>query len=331
MAGIHAGIWPLTRPGTRAQWLAGKILARLAQALLTMLGASVLVWLLFAYAPGDPAQRALAARGILAPTASELAGMQHTLGLDRPAPVRYLSWLGNALHGNLGRSYITQLPVTTELATRLGPTLRLAFMGLLFMILLSGFLGMLAAFAANRAPDLAIRGVTVICAATPSFIAGLFIIQFVVIRLGIGQALGNGGWGDAILPGLALGLATLAVPARVFRQSLIDGLGSYYALVAHSRGSSKLRILLRHAVPNAITPFTHAIAVAAASLIGGTVIVEAVFNWPGMGSYLIQAVEARDLPVVQAITLLATASYILASLAADLVSLAFDSHTRGRS
>jgi peptide/nickel transport system permease protein len=313
------------------QWLAGKIAARLAQALLTLLGASVLVWLLFAYAPGDPAQRALAARGILAPTVGEMSAMRHALGLDRPAPVRYLLWLGNAVHGDLGRSYITQLPVSAELAARIGPTLRLACTGLLFMVLLAGCLGILAAFAANRAPDLAIRVVTVICAATPSFITGLFIIQFVVIRLGIGHALGNGGWGDAMLPGFALGLAGLAVPARVFRQSLIDALESYYSLIARSRGSTNLRILLRHAVPNSVTPFTHAIAVAAASLIGGTVIVEAVFNWPGLGSYLVQAVETRDLPVVQAITLLATASYIIASLLADLVSLAFDPHARDRS
>lgn len=328
---MTAGTWTLARPGLRARWVAGKFLARLGQAALTLLGASVLVWLLFAYAPGDPAQRALAARGILAPTPAQLAGMRRALGLDHPAVVRYFTWLTGALHGNFGRSYVTQLPVTAELSFRLGPTLRLALVGLLFMIVLAGCLGMLAAFAADRAPDLAVRIVTVLCAATPSFIAGLFIIQFVVIRLGIGHALGNGDWGDAILPGFALGLATLAVPARVFRQSLIDGLQSYYSLVAHSRGASKLRILLRHAVPNSITPFAHAIAVAAASLIGGTVIVEAVFNWPGLGTYLIQSVQARDLPVVQAITLLATASYILASLAADLVSLAFDPHARGKS
>src|SRR5579859_88085 len=328
---MTAGTGALAWPGGRARWLAAKVTGRLGQALLTMLGASILVWLLFAFAPGDPAQRALAARGILAPTPGELASERHTLGLGHPVVYRYFSWLVGALHGSFGRSYITQLPVATELGFRLAPTLRLAAMGLLFMIVLAGLSGMLAAFAANRAPDLAIRVVTVICAATPSFITGLFIIQFVVIRLGIGQALGNGGWADAILPGVALGLASLAVPARVFRQSLIDGLESYYALVAHSRGASKLRILLRHAAPNAITPFTHAIAVAAASLIGGTVIVEAVFNWPGLGSYLIQSVQARDLPVVQAITLLATASYILASLAADLISLAFDPHARGRS
>jgi ABC-type dipeptide/oligopeptide/nickel transport system permease component len=320
----------LARAARPPSW-SGAAARRVGHGVMTLLGASIAVWLLFALAPGDPAERALAARGILAPSPHQLQQMSRQLGTDQPWFAQYLHWLGGILHGDFGISYMTQAPVITEVGSRLLPTLRLALVALVMTALLALFLGMLGAAFANRWPDLAVRSVIVVCATTPAFISGLLIMQFVIVRLHIGHALANGGWSDAILPGLCLALAAVAVPARVLRGELVEATQCQYSLLATARGARKSYVLVRHGLPNAVVPFVHAMALTAAWLIGGAVVVEAVFNWPGIGSYLVTEVENHDLPVVQAITLLATASFVIASMGADLVTTVIDSRKGGRS
>lgn len=319
------------------QWVRGSVVTalrvvaiRAGQALITLLGATIVVWTLISVAPGDPAQRVLSSRGVLAPTPAELSYVRAELGLNAPAPVRYVRWLVGALHGDLSNSYISDRPVTEELGVRIGPTLLLAGIGISMAIVFSLLAALVAAYFAGRWPDLLIRGYTVVCASVPSFVVALVLIQILVVQLGIGHALADGGIRDVWLPAFCLAVGGLSAPARVLRAGLILALDEQYSLVATARGATRRYNLLRHALPNGLVPYVQSLALAAAWMIGGAVIVEAVFNWPGVGAYAVQAVENHDLPVIQAFTLLATGSFISASLAADLISSAIDPRTRTR-
>lgn len=302
---------------------------RLAQSTLTVLAASIVVWVLTALAPGDPAQQVLSTRGVRTPTRDQLLAVHHELGLDRPLVTRYGQWLLAALHGDLGTSYISGLPVRSELAGRLGPTLVLAATALTMVVLAAVVVGLGAAATAGRWPDLALRSVTVVAAAVPSFVIGLVIIQVVIVEWGVGDVIADGSFGDALLPALCIAIGSLAVPTRVLRAASIDALGENYALMARARGARPGWVLLRHGLPNAVVPFVHALSLSAAYMIGGTVVVEAVFTWPGVGSYLVGAAQQRDLPVVQAGVLLATLAYVLSSLVADVLTALVDPRTDG--
>ncbi len=302
-------------------WFAAR---RVGQSLVTLLGASVLIWLLDAAAPGDPAASFLASRGDRNPTVQALAAARRQLGLDHSAPYRYFSWLIGLLHGNLGTSYITGRSVRTEIASRLGATLTLAGAAITLVILAALILGLVAAFWVWRWPDVALRGFTVVAAAVPGFIVGLFLIQYLVIKFGIGEVITNGTPQEVLLPALAVAVNSLAVPTRVLRSSILTAMQSNYALLARARGARRISVLLRHGLPNALVPFINALALSAAWMIGGTVVVETVFTWPGIGSYLVQAVAQRNLPVVEVISLIATAAFLGASLLADLLTALID-------
>lgn len=306
-------------------------LSHLAQAAVTLVGASIIVWLLAALSPVDPAQRVLASRGIRSPNAEQLAAVRTELGLDSGVVDRWIHWTLGLFRGDLGTSYVSGRPVTTEISERLGATFVLAATALCLILIAAIVLGLGSAAIRGGSTDLAVRMLTVFCAAVPSFIFALVFIQIFVIRMGVGVALTDGSLAQVILPATCVAISAVAIPTRVLRGSLVDGLEQRYALVARGRGGGRLYILLRHALPNSIIPFLHAMALTAAWMIGGTVVVEAVFNWPGVGSFLVESIQMGDLPIIQAIVLLATASFIAASLVADLVTTMIDPRTRGRS
>lgn len=313
--------------GGRTAWFA---LRRAGQAALTLVLASVAVWLLDALAPGDPAQQVLASQGVRSPSAAQLRDMAHQLGLDRPLWSRYLSWLDRAVRGDFGVSYISSLPVHTELAQRLSATAILAGTALTLVVLIAVGLGLAAAATVGRWPDITIRVLTVLCAATPAFVLGLLIVQVIVVKLGLGVVLAGGDVQDVFLPALCVALGSMAVPTRVLRASVVAAVGEKYALLARARGAGRWSVLIRHGLPNAGVPLVQALALSAAWMIGGTVVVETVFTWPGVGSYLVTSVQQRDLPVVQAGTLLATAAYVVSGLVADLITGLVDPRMRGR-
>lgn len=307
----------------------GWLLVQTGQAALTVAAASIIVWLLSGLSRVDPAQRVLASRGVDSPTADQLAAVRAELGLDGGVVERYLTWASGVVDGDLGTSYVTGRPVAEEVLQRLEPTLLLAGTALVMVLLASLVLGVAAA-AVRGGTDLAVRALVIACAAVPSFVVGLFLIQIFVIRLGLGVAIADGSVGQVLLPASCVAISALAIPTRVLRGSLIASLEERYALVARGRGGGRMYLLLRHGLPNSAIPFLHAMALAAAWMIGGTVVVEAVFNWPGVGSFLVQSVQMGDLPVIQAIVLLATASYVAASLVADLATALIDPRTRSR-
>ncbi len=318
---MSRGWWSRYGPalGCRAYSTTGMV--RVGQAAVTLVAAAVLVWSLQLLAPGDPAHRVLIAGGVSSPTTAQVAALRAELGLDEPAPVRLARWLVAAAQGDLGTSWRTGAPVAAELADRLPATLRLAAVALALAFLLAI---PLALAAQNRLADLGARGLMFLGAAAPSFVVGALLLEVVVLRLGVGRVLADGSWSGAVLPAVPLALAAAAVWARVLRGVLIEVAARRHVHVARARGAGRLRVLLVHVLPGASPPLLAAVGMTVGSLLAGAAVVETVFTWPGVGPYLIDAIVARDVPVVQGTVLLGVLAYVVASVLADLAAAAID-------
>jgi ABC-type dipeptide/oligopeptide/nickel transport system permease component len=304
------------------------VLRRTAQALATLLFASVLVWSLTLLTPGDPARRVLNARGVENPRATQVEAVHHELGLDRPAYERYASWLGHAVRGDFGTSWKSDRPVREELFSRLPATLTLLAAALPLAIALSLLLGCLAAARPRRWPDAFVRALTVLLAVVPSFLLATVVIRVIVVRWGAFRVVTDGSWATVFPPALTLALGAVAVWTRLLRTGLLAARSASYLEVARARGVSPVRRLVRHALPNALVPFLTVIAVEVATLLAGAPVVESVFTWPGVGRYAVTAIQARDVPVVQGFTMLAVFAYVLVSMLVDVASMLLDPRLR---
>ncbi len=304
------------------------MITRFLQALLTVLGISVIIWALLPLAPGDPALRLLQARGVQDPTPEQIAAVRADLALDRPLPIQYVEWLGRAVRGDLSVSYQTGRPVLEELGRRMPATLLLSGTALLLALVSALGGGLLCAAYAERWPDRAIRLLTQVGAAAPAFLLGLLALRFIVVEFGIGRVLSGGQWQYVLLPAICLAVSRAADWTQLLRASLLDALGSHYIFVAQARGADKLRLLWHYALPNAALPFLTVIGVGLGGLLGGAAIVEAIFTWPGIGSFVLEAISARDYPVVQGFVALIGLSYVMASFGVDLLALALDPRLR---
>jgi len=312
----------------RAMPVARAVGGRLLQALLTVLGISVITWALLPLAPGDPALSLLEARGIQDPLPEQIEALRDELGLDRPLLVQYVEWLGRAVRGDLSLSYKTGQPVLEELGKRLPATLFLAGTSLLLALALAVTGGLLGAAYHERWPDQLVRLLTQVGVSAPAFLLGLLALRFVVVELGIGKVLSGGQWQYVLLPALCLAVSRAADWAQLLRASLLEAMGANYTLVASARGATKLRVLWRYALPNAALPLLTAVGVGIGGLIGGSAIIEAIFTWPGIGSFVFAAISARDFPVVQGFVALIGLSYVTASLLIDLLAVALDPRLR---
>jgi ABC-type dipeptide/oligopeptide/nickel transport system permease component len=300
---------------------------RIAAAAGTLWVTSVLVWALLLLAPGDPARTVLAARGVASPPPALIAATRRQLGLAGPVVPRYWHWLAGALHGDFGTSWQTGQPVMQEFAARLPATVRLTLTAMLIAVGLALLLG-LASAAAGGWTDRVIRLVTVLMVVTPGFVIGLFVLDILVVHLNLGEVVSNGEWSTVGWPAATLAIGSAGYWARVLRVSLLETLSAPYLLVSQARGASAVRRLFVHVLPNAAAPFLTVVGLGAAALLGGAPIVETVYSWPGVGEYTVQAIDARDLPVVVTYTMLAVAAYIVASLLIDLAQAAIDPRLR---
>lgn len=303
---------------------------RCGQALLTALAACVLVWAMMPLAPGDPAERVLLARGVNEPTTAEIEATREALGLNDPLPIQFLNWLGGAARGDFGQSFTSQAPVSKEIMERLPATLMLLGLALIVSVVFSLILALIAAAFRDRWPDHLIRLYTQIGAALPTFVFALLALSFVVVGFQMGRVLSDVSWSAALIPAFIIGLDRAASWTQLLRAGLLEAMGSGYAEVARARGATERRILLRHALPNALLPFLTAIGVSIGALIGGAPLIEAIFTWPGLGAYLLEALTARNYPVIQAYVLIAALSYVTAALLIDLVALAMNPRLRGQ-
>ncbi|MFD6397457.1 ABC transporter permease [Nocardia sp. NPDC060249] len=297
---------------------------RVVEAGLTLLGASVLIWALLPLAPGDPARMILLAQGVPEPTPEQISALAHSLSLDRTVFEQYAHWLWGVVQGDLGLSFVSGRPVSGEFGERLPATLTLASTALFLALALSVVLGVVAARHPGRWPDHGTRWLALVFASVPGFVVALLLIQVFVVGLGFGKAALDGTWGQVWLPAVCLAVGLSDTWSRLLRANLLTFMDSPTGAVLRARGASRWRILWRHALPNSAVPSLHALAVGTAVLLGGATVVETVFTWPGLGSYVVESVRTRDLPVIQAFTVFATASYVISSLVADLLSAVID-------
>jgi peptide/nickel transport system permease protein len=310
------------------RFLAGRVLATIP----VMGVVATIVFLLLRLAPGDPA--AILAGDAASP--EHIAEIRARLGLDQPILVQFAEWIGRLLHGDLGTSIISNQPVTTLIGQRLEPTLALATTTILFAVIVAVPLGVLSAWRHRTWIDRGVMTLSVLGFSIPVFVLGYLWIFAVAMQLQWLPVQGyvsfrQGFWPfleRLILPTLTLSVIYIALIARITRASVLEVLDEDYIRTAHAKGVGERAVLTHHALRNAAVPIVSVIGIGIALLISGVVITESVFNLPGLGRLTVDAVLARDYPVIQGVILLFSAAYILINLAVDVSYTIFDPRIR---
>lgn len=298
------------------------LLLRIMQIVLVMIGVTILCFVMLKITPGDPATAIL---GIQA-SPEEVERVRRSLGLDRPWPVQLGIWAGNALRGDLGASYINKKPVSELILTRLPITLELTFFSMLLATLIAIPAGVISAMRRYSWLDYLITSFSLFGVSMPSFWFGILLILVFSLWLGWLPASGYVPWSQGIwphlrsliLPGAALGLFLTGALARFSRASLIETLVQDYIRTARAKGLSQRQVVVGHALRNALIPTVTVLGIQFGALLGGAVIIETVFAFPGVGTMLLTAVNQRDYPVVMGVTLFVALLYTLSNLLVDL-------------
>ncbi len=301
------------------------IAQRLGLGLLTLFAASVLIFAGTEILPGDLASAVLQNSA----TPESLAEMRKELGLDRPAAVRYVEWLGHAVEGDLGRSLASHRDVVEEITPRLKNTMFLAVYAAVVAVPLAVVLGLMAAIWQGGIYDRAVNFVTLLTISVPEYLVGYILIKYLSVRLGWFPSLANvtpdtpllERIGLTFLPMLTLVLVVMAHMMRMTRASVLQIMASPYIEMAFLKGLPKWRVVVRHAFPNALAPIINVIALDLAYLIVGVVVVEAVFVYPGLGQLMVDAVSKHDVPLVQACGLIFAGAFILLNMTADVLAI----------
>lgn len=291
---------------------------RFIQILAVLIGISFLTFGLTYLSPGDPAEIMLTECGNL-PTPELLEQTRHELGLDQPFLVQYGNWVKGVLTGDMGDSYAFKVPVVEKLTSCFWPTLKLALVSLVMMVIMSIPLGILSAVYQNKWVDYLVRGVTFFGVSIPSFWMGLIFLSIFGVQLHWVSVSGGGtDFKSVILPAFTLALAMSAKYTRQVRNAVLEELHQDYVTGARMRGMKESRILWCHVLPNALLPIVTLLGLSLGSLLGGTAVVEIIYNWPGMGSMAIKAISCRDYPLVQGYVLWIAILYMVINLLVDL-------------
>ena len=308
------------------------VVRRLLATIVVMAVVALVVFLLLYLTPGDPA--AILAGD--AATSDDIRRIREKLGLDEPFLVRFGGWIGRLLHGDLGISIFTNLPVTHLIAQRIEPTLSLTLCTLLISVLVAVPLGVLAAARAGTWIDRAVMGFSVLGFSLPVFVLAYILI--LTFSIGLDwlpvqgyRPIGDGLWQWArhlILPSTALGTVYIALIARITRASMLDVLSQDYVRTAQAKGLSPREVLTGHALKNAAVPIVTVIGIGIALLIGGAIVTETVFAIPGIGRLTVDSILRRDYPIIQGVVLMFSAAYVLINLAVDLSYMFFDPRIR---
>lgn len=302
-------------------------LRRLALLLPMQLAASLIIFVLLHLGTGDPALDYLRLSN-LPPTEAMIASTRVLLGLDQPLPVQYWHWLVNALHGDFGTSYATQRPVLADLLHFLPATLQLAGAALLLILLISVPLGIWAARHRDGWPDSAVRLVAFLGVSMPNFWLAFLLVMLFSVKLQWLPAMGYGGFKHLLLPAVSIAFMSLAINARLLRASMLDVAGQRHVVWARLRGLSERQVERRHILRNALLPVLTALGMHIGELIGGTLIIESIFAWPGVGRYAVSAIFNRDYPVIQCFTLLMVSVFVICNLVVDLLNAWLDPRIR---
>ena len=308
------------------------VVKRVLATIPTIAVVAVFVFLLLRLSPGDPAA---VIAGDYA-TAEDIARIRERLGLNEPVLVQFTRWMGQLLGGDLGTSIFNNLPVSTLIAQRVGPTLALASTTLLFSVLVAVPLGTVAAWRAGSLLDRAIMVFAVAGFSVPVFVLGYALVWLIALKGGVlpvqgYRPLGDGFWPwlqHLVLPTLTLSVIYIALIARIARAAVMEVLQEDYIRTARAKGQSQGKLLLRHALANAAVPIVTVVGLGIALLIGGVVVTETVFNIPGLGRLVLDAVLARDYPIIQGLILFFALIYVLVNLVIDLSYTLFDPRIR---
>jgi len=300
------------------------IASRLISTLIVVLGVICMVFLLIHFIPGDPVDMML---GESARTVDREA-LREALGLNRPLGVQLWSYITSLFQGNLGTSLHHRIPVSDLLAERLPATIELAVAALLIAVAIAFPLGIVAALKKGKAMDKVSMAVSMIGVSIPNFLFGPVLILLFSIWAGWFPVSGRDGWSSLVLPAVTLGTALAAVLSRMIRSTLLDVLQEDYIRTARAKGCSKVQVVLHHAMRNAMLPIITLLGLQLGVLLGGAVITETVFSWPGIGKLMIDSINSRDYPVVQACVLLISLSYVFVNMLTDLAYAWLDPRIR---
>jgi ABC-type dipeptide/oligopeptide/nickel transport system permease component len=288
---------------------------RLLQAIPVLFGVSLAVFLMVHLIPGDPA--ALIAGNEA--TRADVENVRQSLGLDRPLPVQYVSFVGKALTGDLGKSFRTGRPVLEEIMPRYLNTMALGAIALAIAVLIGMASGIVSAVRRHTAFDNAALLLSLAGVSMPTFFLGLLLMLVFSVWLGWLPLSGKDTWLHYILPAITLSTASIAIVSRVMHASLIEVLHEDYVRTARAKGQRESLVIWRHAVRNALIPVVTVAGLQLGYLLGGAVVTETVFAWPGLGRLLVQSILARDFPVVQAAVLLLATTFVAINLITDLI------------
>jgi len=291
------------------------IVKRLLGLIPTLLIVGLLVFLFVHLLPGDPARLAA---GVDA-TPETVALVRQDLGLDKALPQQFLRFATGVLHGDFGKSLRTKRPVSEEIGDRFMPTFWLTVAAMSWSVVIGMIIGILSAVWRNRWPDrlgmtLAVSGISF-----PAFALGMVLMEIFAVQLNWLPTVGADTWKHYILPSLTLGAAVAAIMARFTRSSFVDILQEDYVRTARAKGLSENVVVIKHGLRNALIPVVTMMGLQFGFLLGGSIVVEVVFNWPGMGRLLIDAVDMRDYPVIQTEILLFSLEFILINLMVDVL------------
>ena len=291
------------------------LVKRLLGVLPTLLIVALFVFLFVHLLPGDPAR--LAAGQDATPETVEL--VRKDLGLDQPLPQQFVRFLRGVVHWDFGVSLRTKRPVSEEIGDRFMPTFWLTVWSMAWSVVIGMAIGIISAVFRNRAPDrigmtLAVSGISF-----PAFALGMVLMQIFSVQLGWLPTVGADTWKHYILPSLTLGAAVAAIMARFTRSSFVDILGEDYIRTARAKGLDETRVVTKHGMRNALIPVVTMMGLQFGFLLGGSIVVEKVFNWPGLGRLLVDAVDMRDYKVIQALVLLFSLEFILINLIVDVL------------
>ena len=308
------------------------VIRRSLMSIVTLLLVSLIIFSMLEVLPGDVASRILGRDA----TAETLAQLRVELGLDRAAPVRYLAWLGGLVTGDLGQSLASSRPVSEILAPRIFNTVLLSAYAFLIYLPLTIIPALLQALNRDRATDHAFSVVTLVLLSVPDFLLATILLLTFVVMIPVLPAISlvdgsSSAWEyfrAMTLPAMTLAIVMAVYAVRMLRDNLIEVLDSDYIRMAELKGLSRRRVLLRHALPNALVPTLNVTALNLAYLVGGVVVVEKVFSYPGFGSLLVDSLQLRDLPVIEATVMIAAFVYVAANLIADIAAILLNPRLR---
>lgn len=290
------------------------IIRRLLASLVVLWGVSTLIFLMVHLIPGDPASVMLGVRA----TPARVEALREGMGLNDPLPTQYFRFFGDLARGDLGRSFRTNRPVAHEIRVRMWPTAQLAFSGMGLALIIGVFAGVMAAAHRDTWVESLVMAIAMIGISVPNFVLGMLLMLFFSMRLRWLPSMGYGTWQHMVAPVLSLGFLYSAIVARICRSSMVEILGMDYIRSARAKGLSNRVVLYKHALKNGLIPVVTIAGLYLGVLLGGTVVIETLFSWPGLGRLAVESILARDYPMIQGIILVIATGFVIINLLVDL-------------